>query len=167
MESYLPDFYRISIANHLSNSNSEWHQYFSYLNTGTYNSQWMLLDYEQIRSDSGLLLVAEQAPGLSMVKDMTKVLHEDSYWASFNVPSFPEIQKALGYEEIRNRFVGQAQEFGYESNSRGIYFQKHAKEVKDLKDMKVFMQKDPISPRSDFGEFGSIDTKIVSSGMAN
>ena len=39
---------------------------------------------------------------------MTKVLLNDTYWASYNVPSFPEIRKRLGYTEILNRYKGEA-----------------------------------------------------------
>jgi hypothetical protein len=50
----------------------------------------MLVDYDNIKSGKNLLLVAEQSPGFSIVKDMTEVLKKDSYWASFNVPAFKE-----------------------------------------------------------------------------
>jgi hypothetical protein len=38
MDEYFPDFFRISIANHLSKHSQDWTFWFSLLNTGTYNS---------------------------------------------------------------------------------------------------------------------------------
>lgn len=54
---------------------------------------------------------------------MTKVLEKEGYWGSYNVPSFKETRKNLGYDEIITRYKGEAIEFGYESNSRGYFIQ--------------------------------------------
>lgn len=67
---------------------------------------------------------------------MTKVLIKDGFWASYNVPSFPEIRKNLGYDEILTKYPGEAYEFGYESNTRGQYFKKHSQKITDVQKMK-------------------------------
>jgi|688.fasta_scaffold1467380_2 hypothetical protein len=37
---------------------------------------------------------------------MTEVVLKEKFWASYNVPSFPEIRKKLGYDEICVRYKG-------------------------------------------------------------
>lgn len=106
LKHYIPDFFRISIANHMSQSGQDWITNFSYVNTGTYNSQWMVVDYTKFPSNDKLLMVLEQAPGKIIVKDMTPVLLKEKYWASYNIPSFPETREKLGYEEIVTRYKG-------------------------------------------------------------
>ena len=48
-------------------------------NSGTYNNQWMVVDYERFRESprnlvarSGVLWVAEQVPGKVVVKDQVE-----------------------------------------------------------------------------------------------
>jgi hypothetical protein len=96
---------------------------------------------------------------------MTKVLIEEGFWASYNVPSFPQIRKKLGYDELLSKYPGEAYEFGYESSSRGQYFKKHSAQISSLGQIKQFMQTPPVSPRDDRQLFGSIDTKITDSDM--
>lgn len=43
-EDYLPDFMRIMLANYLGYTGRTWSYWLEYYNTGTYNSQWLLLD---------------------------------------------------------------------------------------------------------------------------
>ena len=52
----------------------------------------MVVDYSKFPSTDGLLIVLEQAPGKIIAKDLTPVLLKEKFWASFNIPSFPEIR---------------------------------------------------------------------------
>jgi hypothetical protein len=48
--SHVPNYIRISVANRLANSAKEWTEIFKLNNGGTYNSQWMIIDYERFNN---------------------------------------------------------------------------------------------------------------------
>lgn len=60
-------FQRVAIANRMAPSAPEWVSVFSRYNSGTYNNQWIVLDYNRFRSGSALvpdtLWISEQMPG--------------------------------------------------------------------------------------------------------
>jgi len=45
---YVPDFMRVMLANRMATNGLSWVFWLSYYNTGTYNSQWMILDLDVI-----------------------------------------------------------------------------------------------------------------------
>jgi hypothetical protein len=49
-DSHVPNYIRISVANRLANSAKEWTEIFKLNNGGTYNSQWMIIDYARFKS---------------------------------------------------------------------------------------------------------------------
>jgi hypothetical protein len=87
-------FVRNIIANRLANSGKEWTDIFGLYNSGTYNNQFMIIDYKLYKTGTelselkdDLLWVLEQMPGMIRAADVTHVLREQGYWASFNIPS--------------------------------------------------------------------------------
>jgi len=102
------EWMRITLANRLSNNGPQWVAMFSQYNSGTYNNEWMVLDYKLFTPGTpppaGTLYVLEQMPGPYIVfADMTQWLINYGYWASYNRPFFAEIynisgQWALYYE---------------------------------------------------------------------
>jgi len=48
-EEHVPNYIRISVANRLSSSGREWTEIFRLNNGGTYNSQWMILDFNKFK----------------------------------------------------------------------------------------------------------------------
>lgn len=83
----------------------EWQQLFSRQNSGTQNNQWMILGLSRWPVGSGardLLWVLEQQPGMIVAHDMSEKLLEDGFWASYNVPVFPETLAASRYLEGRS-----------------------------------------------------------------
>lgn len=97
---------RALVASLMSSTGSEWFDWFSRENSGTYNNQWILVDFGRFQrwklsTDSGIptdvLWIGEQAPGLIISKDMTDHLFETSFWASYNRPYFAEIANVSGY----------------------------------------------------------------------
>ena len=103
---------RVRTANALASSGEEWAKAFAKENGGTYNNQYLILDFKRFASGQaltpGLLWVAEQIPGLVVDGDGTAEL-ERGYFPSYNVPYFREIYDLSGYptlDERRNRRLG-------------------------------------------------------------
>ena len=63
-------------------------------NTGTYNNQYMVVDFNLYQPGKalapGTLWVIDQVPGLVAAADMTETLTR-GYWPSYNVPYFQEV----------------------------------------------------------------------------
>lgn len=76
---YIPDYMRISLANRKSKSAKEWVEWMQYINTGTYNTQWMVVDLNKARKaerklSTNTFLLAEQIPGKIIFKDLSNEL---------------------------------------------------------------------------------------------
>jgi hypothetical protein len=80
---------RIQIASRLAHGTQDWAKWFSLYNSGTYNNQWMILDYKLFTPGGllpdGLFLVLEQIPGDVVYEDKTYILRERSFWPSYNI----------------------------------------------------------------------------------
>ena len=105
----VPYFLRVTVANRLSSSGKEWVDYFAKFNSGTYNNQWMIVDYKQFTPNQtiqpGTLYVLEQLPGFIMSKDMSSFLMTgEKAWVSYNVPYFPETQARNNYTAYINAY---------------------------------------------------------------
>ena len=78
------------IANRVASSGNEWCSLFEKYNSGTYNNQWMVLDYKLFKPEKSLkpdtLWILEQLPGTVHMTDMTLMLEKQGYWASYNLP---------------------------------------------------------------------------------
>ena len=81
---------RTMVANRLASTGQEWCQYFAQNNSGTYNNEWMIVDYKLFEPGEepvdNTLWVLEQLPGKVHSEDMTGVLKSQGYWASYNIP---------------------------------------------------------------------------------
>jgi hypothetical protein len=72
------EFIRTMVANRLAQSGKEWSDIFSRYNSGTYNNQWMIVDYNKFKPSTlrgtvfkdGLFWVLEQIPGSITKADM-------------------------------------------------------------------------------------------------
>ena len=88
-------FVRSMVANRLASSPSEWSEIFSRHNSGTYNNEWMVLDFNAFTRGAplpaGAFYVLEQMPGQIVSQDMTAYLNEHKAWTSFNRPFFADI----------------------------------------------------------------------------
>jgi hypothetical protein len=70
----VPDFIRIMAANRLSASGEDWVSSMTDSATGTYSSQWLVVDYKKFTPGASLppgsFYVLEQAPGISHSEDV-------------------------------------------------------------------------------------------------
>ena len=72
---------RILAANKNANSANDWIKWVQHVNTGTYNTQWMIFDLQKARHSKETLrpktfLLAEQIPGKIVSKDLSKKLSQ-------------------------------------------------------------------------------------------
>ncbi|KAL0229808.1 hypothetical protein PCE1_003372 [Barthelona sp. PCE] len=90
-------WFRVTMCNRYADNGKEWTDMFARFNSGTYNNQWVVLDYKRFTKDKtpkkDLLWVLEQIPGYTMAADKTDTLVEQGYWPSYNMLSFPEMQE--------------------------------------------------------------------------
>ncbi|KAJ8883119.1 hypothetical protein PR048_014959 [Dryococelus australis] len=126
------EFVRTMVANRLAHSGRSWTKTFSLYNSGTYNNQWMVVDYKRFWPDGavselkkGLLWVLEQIPGYVEAADKTDVLRQQSYWPSYNSPYFPAVFNLSGLPALVNKY---GDWYSYERTPRALIFRRdHAK----------------------------------------
>jgi len=157
------EWMRINLANRLTDNGGDWVKIFSEYNSGTYNNEWMVLDYKLFTPGSvpplGTFTVLEQMPGPYIVyADMTSWLIQYGYWASYNRPYFAEIynisnQWALYYEY--------GEHYSWNNTARAEIFRRNQSAVVNETSYRQLMiynnfQYDPISTQDcNFGASGS------------
>ncbi|TNN43272.1 putative phospholipase B-like 2 [Liparis tanakae] len=146
------EWLRNIVANRLAATAKEWAQIFSQYNSGTYNNQWMIVDYNHFtpgRTDikEELFVVLEQIPGKVVYSDKTQELLEKGYWASYNIPYYVDIFNASGCNELVEKF---GPWFSLHDNPRAQIFRRNQTAVKDMDSMVRLMRynnfkEDPLS----------------------
>ncbi|XP_056384751.1 putative phospholipase B-like 2 [Hyla sarda] len=136
------EWLRNIVANRLATSGQEWTDTFKKFNSGTYNNQWMVVDYNKFNPGStdvpsGLLTVLEQLPGIIISADKSDLLYQSGYWASYNVPYFEEIYNASGQVELLKKY---GDWFSYSKTPRAQIFRRNQTLVQDLKSMVNLMR---------------------------
>lgn len=95
--------------------------------------QWMVVNYKQFVPNQPLapdtFWVLEQLPGTVMMADMSEILDNDRYWASYNLPYFPEIYNLSGQPENVKKY---GPWFDYHLNPRAQIFKRDQGKVNDL-----------------------------------
>ena len=121
---------RVMVANRLATGGQHWAQLFSRFNSGTYNNQWMVLDYNKVRAGHtrDLLWLTEQLPGKIVSRDVTGVLERQQYWASYNRAYFPEIFRLSGGEKMRAEHGAW---FSYDQTPRAVLLSRGQEKVRD------------------------------------
>ena len=130
----VPYFLRVSLANRLSKSGLDWTKYFAMYNSGTYNNQWMVVDYKKFAPHTpigpGTLYVLEQMPGFVVTKDMSESLELDlNAWVSYNIPAFTETQEKNNYTAYINEY---GPFFSHDHCPRANIFRRELTKVVDL-----------------------------------
>jgi len=161
----VPDFMRIMIANRLAKTGQEWTEWMHKSATGTYCSQWMVVDYNKFTPGkplpNGTLFVIEQIPGMDHVEDMTHRLRETGFWASENRPFFKDVRDSMGAteaEETHGRL------FSAEDGPRAHIFKATAPRVSSLPTMRAEMQRNKWPHEVDGGDLNTPDHAISARG---
>jgi len=181
----LPDFMRIMLANRLAASGNDWVNLMTKSATGTYSSQWMVVDYNQFKPGQkltdGTLLVLEQIPGLSHSEDMSQHLQASGYWGSENRAWFKDVRDKSGSTDDELLYGSL---FSADKNPRAQIFAASAPAVETLSDMRSEMRRNKspherhlgardtpdhaIAARSDLrkddpSDNGAVDAKVTNS----
>ncbi|ESO82430.1 hypothetical protein LOTGIDRAFT_223334 [Lottia gigantea] len=122
---------RNQIANRLASTGYEWVQAFSRYNSGTYNNQWMVVNYKQLTSSPpvGILTVLEQYPGLIHHEDLTPILMKKGYWSSFNRIYYRDIFAISGEQELIDKY---GDFFTHDKYARALIFDRDQQYVENV-----------------------------------
>lgn len=145
------EFIRSSIANRLGHCGMSWSRVFKQYNSGTYNNQWMIIDYNLFTPGAPLknntLWILEQIPGFVVAEDQTDVLRAQQYWPSYNTPSYPFIFNMSGDQVNVDKYGSM---FAYETTPRALIFRRDQDKVTDMDALYKLMRynnykEDPLS----------------------
>jgi len=183
---------RAIVANRMANSGKEWVSIMKKYNSGTYNNQWIVVDYKLFKAGQqvlspGTVWIGSQLPGYWEDADVTSVINQQGYWPSYNIPYFKDIFVMAGYNEMVKRYGNY---WTYNGYPRAQIFKQRQGQVDDLQSLQTLMryndwQNDPlalgcpvnmIACRADLtpgngtaacpsGAFGAVNGKITSSSM--
>ncbi|XP_077571201.1 putative phospholipase B-like 2 [Stigmatopora nigra] len=136
------EWLRNIVANRLAVTAKAWAEIFQKYNSGTYNNQWMIVDYNHFTPGmtavkEGLFVVLEQIPGRVVYTDKTEELLQKGYWASYNIPYYEEIFNASGCNELVEKFGSW---FSLDQNPRALIFKRDHKTVTDVASMMGLMR---------------------------
>jgi hypothetical protein len=161
----VPDFMRIMISNRLAKTGLEWTNLMKKSATGTYSSQWMVVDYNLFKPgkplENGTLFVIEQIPGISHVEDATHYLQSQGYWGSENRAWFKDVRDAIGATEAEETH---GELFSADKNPRAHIFKATAPQVQTLLDMRDEMQRNRWPHEVDGGPGNAPDHAIAARG---
>jgi hypothetical protein len=132
---------RAIAANQLARTGREWCQIFAKHNSGTYNNQWVVLDYKKFQPykplpDHGLLYVLEQMPGFVLYKDITGYLEQNKYYASYNIPFFHKTSQVSGFAKKEKELYW----FSWSDCPRAKIFKRDHNKVFDIATLKTLMR---------------------------
>lgn len=185
---------RAFVASRKATTGETWMDTFAKYNSGTYNNQWIVVDYKLFSAGKPImpntLWIMEQMPGAVYKQDVSNIL-QYGYWPSYNRPYFAEVYEAFGFPYCLSKY---GDVFSYELNPRANIFRRDQGQVESLDDMMAIMQynnwkTDPLSngypgdaissrydlkggpdapPVMDFGlgAHGGIDSKLTNSVLA-
>ncbi|XP_067861820.1 putative phospholipase B-like 2 [Heptranchias perlo] len=136
------EWLRNIVANRLATNGAEWAAIFKKFNSGTYNNQWMIVNYNyftpgQFNIKGNLLTILEQIPGQIVTADKTDELMQKGYWASYNIPYFDEIFNASGIPALVEEY---GDWFSYNKSPRALIFRRNQTLVTDMNSMIKLMR---------------------------
>uniref|UniRef100_A0A183FP37 Phospholipase B-like n=1 Tax=Heligmosomoides polygyrus TaxID=6339 RepID=A0A183FP37_HELPZ len=138
----LPTWIRAIVANQMARDAREWCKIYAKYNSGTYNNQWAVLDYNKFTPNKplpeyGLFYVLEQLPGTVVYEDLTWFLEKYSYFPSYNIPYFKKITQISG-------FINQGKKLGdwfvWGKSPRARIFERDHHTVTDLDSLTKLMR---------------------------
>eukprot|EP00937_MAST-01D_sp_MAST-1D-sp2_P007370 g7370.t1 len=141
---------RVMLANYLSADGAAWMRTFGQRNSGTYNNQWIVVDYGKLAPgralEPGALTVGEQLPGFWTWADQTPALAA-GHWASFNKAFYRATAQRSGQAAAAAK-DGPGE--SWQMAKRAQIFRREVGRVRSVPDVQRFLrlnryQTDPIS----------------------
>lgn len=130
------EWIRTIVANRLAEDGQSWTKFFSMHNSGTYNNQWMVVDYKLFkpgkRIKANTLWILEQIPGFIVAGDQSQILQSQSYWPSYNVPFYKSVFNLSGLPAMVEKY---GDWFSYDKTPRALIFQRDHSSVKNINTM--------------------------------
>lgn len=128
---------RTMVANRLARDGKSWAKTFEKFNSGTYNNQFIVVDYKRFKPGSAkkmknLLWIIEQMPGSMVYDDMSTTLITNGYWGSYNIPYFQKTYHIAGYPELVHKY---GDFYIHELNPRAKLFRRKYMEAYDHKSL--------------------------------
>ncbi|KAH6922906.1 hypothetical protein HPB50_020104 [Hyalomma asiaticum] len=142
---------RAMVATRLATSGKEWVDIFARKNSGTYNNQWMVVDYKLFKPGSAIandtLWILEQMPGITRQKDVSDILRKQRYWPSYNVAYFEDIFVISGQTALVEKY---GDYYSYDRAPRANIFRRDQAQIGDTTGMTWLMRyndytRDPFS----------------------
>jgi len=132
---------RSMVATRLASDGEGWTEVFARENSGTYNNQWMVVDYKLFvpgeELQPGTFWVLEQLPGYVERGDVTEVLANRTFWPSYNSPYFPDVFNMSGNWDLMEKL---GDWFSYSRTPRAQIFARDAPGVADMEGMIKLMR---------------------------
>lgn len=104
------------------------------------SSQWLVLDYNFFLPGKDVnehtLYVIEQVPGKVHGADMSHLLREQTYWASYNRPYFEEVREISGHTAAEQTY---GDLYSYGKNPRALIFNDVGPHLETLSNMRSIM----------------------------
>lgn len=160
---------RSQVANAIARDGVSWSKAFSYVHSGTYLNQWMVVDgrvfhaykeeegkqlnvREREQKLAGLYTVLEEIPGYVESHDLTSTLLDQQYWPSYNVPFYANVSTQSGFKQACT-LMGEGADICYDSCPRANIFRARETDVVDLSGVQSILeyndwQNDPLSEGS-------------------
>jgi len=144
------EFFRQTIAARLSTEAVGYAQQWAVSNSGTFNSEWLVVDYKGFEKGKELkknsVYYMAQIPGTIVSYDITEQVNQKGFAGTFNIPADASIYNNSGWpamyaEKAGTRFgTKYADLFTYEKNPRYKIAQRDHKKIKDLQSFQTFMR---------------------------
>ncbi|XP_077509297.1 putative phospholipase B-like 2 [Amblyomma americanum] len=129
------------VATRLARSGREWVDIFERKNSGTYNNQWLILDYKLFTPGNpfpnNTLWVLEQMPKIMRKQDISDILRKRTYWPSYNVPYFEELFNMSGQAQLVEKY---GDYYSYDKSPRANIFRRDHVKVRDIDSMVALMR---------------------------
>eukprot|EP00439_Symbiodinium_sp_Y106_P070018 s3852_g12.t1 len=136
----LPKFLHVMAVNRVAKTGTQWTSMMAEQNTGTGNSQWIVVDYNRFIPGQPLqrnaLRILEQVPGMTHQADITTELTSRGYWGSFNRPFFEDIRRMSGHKTAEESY---GKLFSFEDSPRASLLRRFGSGVSQLGDMRSTM----------------------------
>ncbi len=159
-KNYVPNFMRVLLASKNAKNNKEWITLFRKNMSGTYSSQWMILDYKifnkikgktlnKVKQYKNLFQLTEEIPNKIISHDISNVLYNKKYFGSYNRAFLNSSKKTLNQQLIEHLY---GNKFSYNDGNRALIFKHFNRKIRTLKQMNDLLRYNGYKGNNDWKE---------------